>query len=223
MILAKDAADKNLYLRWLETEGVELIPTLWLAKHQKISLNEIIEKTHWTDFVFKPTISSKSWMTHRVSKLKSGKLEVRSEKQIISRFDAESILTKMLTSHDLCIQKFMPEILSSGEKSFVFIKGCFSHAISKSVGAKGWIAHEFFGGRNQFIIADEKEIKWATAIYNKLASRYGDLSYARIDGIYNANKQLYLLECELLVPRLFLVEANKMDHYLDSIIKNNDY
>lgn len=217
--IASDTVDKNLYLKWLENEGVKLIPTLWLSKQQKITLNEIVQKTQWTDFVIKPTISSKSWQTYRVLKLASGKFKVTSTTKIISTADAENIFDQLLTSFDVCIQKFIPEILTSGETSFVFIGGNFSHAISKTVSKSGWIAHEFFGGRNQSITANIYQVNWATAIYNKLVTRYGDLAYARIDGIYNSNKQLQLLECELLVPRLFLVEAKKLDQYIDSITK----
>jgi len=39
----------------------------------------------------------------------------------------------MSLDNDVCFQKFMPEILSRGELSFVFIDGKFSHAVQKTV------------------------------------------------------------------------------------------
>jgi len=38
----------------------------------------------------------------------------------------------------------MPEILSRGELSFVFIDGKFSHAVQKTVARNNWLAHDFF-------------------------------------------------------------------------------
>jgi len=55
----------------------------------------------------------------------------------------------MPLDNDVCFQKFMPEILSRGELSFVFIDGKFSHAVQKTVARNNWLAHEFFGGKNE--------------------------------------------------------------------------
>lgn len=219
IILAREAVDKKLYLKWLEHQDIHIIPTLWLAKQQPITLNKIVQKTLWTDFVIKPTISSKSWQTYRVLKRANNQFEVISSKNNPCLFDAETVLQRMLTTHDLCVQKFMPEILDLGEISFIFIEGIYSHAITKTVDNNGWIAHEFFGGKNHLFSAKKNDIDWADSIYNKLALRYGNLAYARIDGIYDSKMQLRLLECELLVPRLFLLEADKVDHYVNSLIR----
>lgn len=56
----------------------------------------------------------------------------------------------MLRTHDVCVQRFMPDILARGELSFIFMGGTFSHAVRKTVGTQGGgFAHELLGGVNQ--------------------------------------------------------------------------
>ena len=128
--LAKVAIDKALYLRDLENEGIPLIPSLWLTKNQSISIENILETTQWQELVIKPTISSKSWQTYRLSCLK-GKFCLRDSHGHIINENINHLLSKMLKSQSLCIQTFMPEILTYGEISCIFIGGKFSHAIKK--------------------------------------------------------------------------------------------
>ena len=211
------AIDKAKYLRELELSGVELIPTHWLKGQEHVSLEEIFEKTGWDEFVIKPTISSKSWNTYRV---------LRKEKQIqIAKADSQMVfqtliehtaVSKLMGPHDLCIQKFMPEIFSQGELSFVFIDNQFSHAIRKTVACDNWLAHEFFGGNNACYSPAQRQIAWASDIFSILQQKYGDFLYARIDAIPD-NQDLRLLECELMVPRLFLNEGNALNSYVQAI------
>ncbi len=210
-------SDKSVYLTALEENGIELVPTLWSAKDQKMSLEQIIHRVQWNDFVIKPTVSSKSWNTYRVKKLGSGVLKISSAKETLSRKNFVTMTDSFFANHDLCIQKFMPEILVSGELSFVFLDGRFSHAVSKTVAQQGWIAHESFGGRNESVDIPARDKRWAESVYEVLVSLYGDFSYARIDAIRDQRGQLKLLECELLVPRLFLLESGRMDSYIKMI------
>jgi hypothetical protein len=119
-------------------------------------------------------------------------------------------------SHDHCIQQFMPEIFSSGEISFVFIGNQYSHAVRKTVASDNWLAHEFFGGTNEIYAPSKREISWAAQLFYFLRGRYGDFLYARIDAIPDRH-QLRLLECELMVPRLFLTEGNALNKYVQAI------
>jgi len=112
----------------------------------------------------------------------------------------------------------MPEILSRGELSFVFIDGKFSHAVQKTVARNNWLAHEFFGGKNEHYKAAVTEMNWAQDIYSRLSYKYGDFLYARIDSIPDGQK-LRLLECELVVPRLFLREGHAFKKYAIAIKK----
>jgi glutathione synthase/RimK-type ligase-like ATP-grasp enzyme len=212
------AIDKANYLRGLQLSGVDLIPTLWLKRQECVRLEEIFEKTGWDDFVIKPTISSKSWNTYRVLS-KGNHIQIaKADTEMVFQTMTEHVaVSELMGPHDLCIQKFMPEIFSEGELSFVFINNQFSHAIRKTVGSDNWLAHEFFGGNNACYSPEKRQLSWARGIFSVLQQKYGDFLYARIDAIPD-NQDLRLLECELIVPRLFLNEGNALNNYVQAII-----
>jgi hypothetical protein len=223
LAITRAAIDKGKYLKELEQEGVDTIPTFWLKRGATVTLEDIIRETGWNDLVVKPTISSKCWSTYRVVKRANGMDIIRAENQIPPVlkslvFEHHLAFSELLKSHDVCCQKFMPEILSRGELSFVFIDSKFSHAVQKTVARNNWIAHEFFGGKNEYYKAAVAEINWAQDIYARLAYKYGDFLYARIDSISDGQK-LRLLECELVVPRLFLREGQAFEKYAIAIKK----
>jgi hypothetical protein len=124
----------------------------------------------------------------------------------------------LIETSDVCLQQFMPEIFSRGELSFVFIDNKFSHAIRKTVASDNWLAHELFGGKNESYQATAKEISWAEDIFKTLSQKYGDFLYARIDAIPDYER-LLLLECELMVPRLFLNEGHALESYVQAMKK----
>jgi hypothetical protein len=49
-----------------------------------------------------------------------------------------------------------------------------------------------------------------------MCQRYGYFLYARVDAIPH-KQNLQLLECELVVPRLFLTEGNALNKYVQAI------
>lgn len=215
--LIRAAIDKANYLRGLEWAGVDLIPTVWLKRGEPIKLEAIIEDTGWQDFVIKPTVSSKSWNTYRVF-ANGNKIQIAKADTNMSFQDSKTNnpFAELIELCDVCIQQFMPEIFSRGELSFVFIDNKFSHAIQKTVAPDNWLAHEFFGGKNEYYQATAKEISWAEQIFKILSQKYGDFLYARIDAISD-NQRLLLLECELIVPRLFLSEGHALESYVQAM------
>lgn len=123
----------------------------------------------------------------------------------------------------MCVQRFLPEIFSDGELSFVFLGGRFSHAVRKTVGDEGgWWAHERIGGRNFPLIPDDADLAWAESVNHLLEERYGTLWFGRVDGIRDDNGVLRLLECELAIPRLLLPEGRAFDRYADVIVHGLD-
>jgi len=215
--IIRATSDKSDYLQDLQLAGMDMIPTCWVKSGEEISLNEIAEHTGWQDFVVKPTVSSKSWKTFRVlSNQGSMQIAEADTRLVFKEIDQQTSLAELTGTHDLCIQQFMPEIFSTGELSFVFIDNQYSHAIRKTVATDNWLAHEFFGGSNQSYGANNKQISWAKHIFSYLQQRYGDFLYARIDAIPD-QQNLRLLECELMVPRLFLTEGNALNKYVQAI------
>lgn len=221
--IIRAATDKGKYLQELAREGVNTIPAYWLKRGASVALEDVFQTTGWHDLVVKPAISSKCWNTYRLVKRPNGMAMISAENQLSpalekTPFEQHQEFAELLNSHDVCLQKFMPEILSRGELSFVFIDGNFSHAVQKTVAKQNWLAHEFFGGKNALYKASVAEINWAHDIFTRLSDKYGDFLYARVDGIPDG-RQLRLLECELVVPRLFLLEGQAFDKYALAIKK----
>lgn len=235
--LIRAAIDKGIYLHLLEVQGIKTVPTRWVKRGERITIAQILEENGWDDVVLKPTISSRSWRTYRISRI-DGEYTVsepmpiyfenklQSQKEVLSfriivsdqMPKHEQVFQELVNAHDVCVQKFMPNILTEGETSFVFIDGSFSHAVQKTVGYNAWIAHEFYGGTNRYKEASSTEEIWAQNIYNKISQKYGNLLYSRIDAISEQSGELKLLECELVAPRLFLREGKSVEKYVDAII-----
>ncbi len=215
--LVRDAADKGRYLRRLEEDGVELIPTRWLSRGSATTVDAIMRETGWDDLVIKPTVSSGSWQTVRVSREECS----TSDSHFILPRDAEAVacrLEALLLTRDVCVQQFFPSVIGFGELSFVFLGGEFSHAVRKTVGSDGgWWAHERLGGVNYTWLPDARELEWATDIHRLLVERYGWLWFGRVDGIRDRQGQLRLLECELAIPRLLLPEGGAFDRYAQAV------
>ncbi len=210
---------KSDYLPQLEREGVALIPSRWLPRGWRGSLAGLLEACGWSEAVLKPAIGSKSWHTYRV-RWEGPRLAITAADgtTAVEAADADGWLERLAQDGEVCLQRFLPEICRAGEFSAVFLGGRFSHAVAKRVAAGGWIAHEGFGGRNQLWQACAAERRWAAAVEERLRRRFGVLPYARIDGIRAEGGELLLLECELVIPRLFLSEGEAFGRYAEVLL-----
>jgi hypothetical protein len=130
----------------------------------------------------------------------------------------DGLLERLARDGEVCLQRFLPDIAAAGEFSAVFLGGRFSHAVAKTVAVGGWVAHEHFGGQNRPHLASRAERRWADAVEERLRARFGVLPYVRIDGIRDGAGELLLLECELVAPRLFLLEGNAFGRYADVLV-----
>lgn len=213
---------KSHYLPQLERQGVALIPSRWLPRGWRGSLTGLLEACGWREAVLKPAIGAKSWQTYRVRRQGPGlaitAADGSSPAAALDAVDADAWLAGLALDGEVCVQRFLPGICRAGEFSAVFLGGEFSHAVAKSVAAGGWIAHEGFGGRNRLRQASAAERCWAVAVEERLRRRFGVLPYARIDGIRNEGGELLLLECELVIPRLFLREGEAFGRYADVLV-----
>jgi hypothetical protein len=217
--LLREAVDKNLYLRQLGNDGIELIPTRWLTRGSVVGVADLMDDMGWDDIVIKPTVSSGSWRTIRVSRKGSAMSEshfVLTGGMSIAPYDKD--VGQLISTHDVFVQRFLPDVLDYGELSFIFLGGTFSHAVRKTVEDGGWWAHERLGGQNFLHKPTSEDLAWAENIHQALVSRYGPLWYGRIDGIRDKGR-LLLLECELAIPRLLLPEGHAFDRYADALIQ----
>jgi len=212
---------KSDYLPPLERAGVALIPTRWLPRGWQGSLAGLLEDCGWPEAVIKPAIGSRSWQTFRVRRGPGG-LEILPAEGPApgGAGSGDDLLQRLSRESEVCVQRFLPSILEAGEFSAVFIDGDFSHAVRKRVAAGAWIAHEHFGGRNLACRASTAERQWADGVHTLLQRRFGSLLYSRIDGIRDAQGELRLLECELVIPRLFLQQGKAFGRYADALVRH---
>ena len=103
------------------------------------------------------------------------------------------------------IQKFVAEIQTKGEWSFVFFDKKFSHAVLKRAKAGDFRVQNYFGGTVETDLQPPPDlIDQAKTIVENVSE---DLLYARVDGV-EIDGELCSMELELIEPALFL-ENNK--------------
>ncbi|MGW9438095.1 ATP-grasp domain-containing protein [Streptomyces sp. NPDC055607] len=221
--LVDEGLDKAHYLPWLAERGVPVVPTRWVAAGTPTTLREVLDGTPWDEAVVKPTLSARGWSAFRVTRSAGDAHHpdptaehphlVLSDSTAKGEGEAERLFRELVATVDVCVQPFVPEIRTEGERSFVFIGGELSHVVHKEVAADGWIAHEGFGGRNTAVAWSPDQERWARRVHELLETRYGKLTYARIDTLPADDGGLQLLECELVAPRLFLAEGDAFGRY----------
>jgi glutathione synthase/RimK-type ligase-like ATP-grasp enzyme len=182
--VVRENADKH-YLRRLAAEGVTVAPTVWLESGDDFSLAAILEQQGWSRAVIKPVISMsayRTWLTNP-SRAASDETEVR----------------EMLSSSGVMIQRFIPEVQTQGEWSFVFFMREYSHAVLKIPKPGDFRTQRDFGGRHAESAPPGRLIEQAQNIILKVKE---PLLYARVDAV-EVDAELILMELELIDPVLF--------------------
>ena len=116
----------------------------------------------------------------------------------------EPLLRTILAESDLILQPYFPEIAESGEFSYFFFGGRFSHAIQKLPKRGDYRAHQLYGGTNHGIQPEPREIAQA---WSYVEGSGFDCAYARVDAFKRAG-QLRLVELELIEPHLYFENAD---------------
>lgn len=174
----------KFYLQQLQELGIDIIPTVFIAKNSGLELSILIPD-HWQRVIIKPAVSGGAYLT---------RLFDRSE---IASVAAE--YASIGVERDLLIQPFMPEIQELGELSLLFFGDKFSHAVLKRPSVGEFRVQSQFGGNYRAIAVSEELIETAQKI---IAAFGGELVYARVDGIISNGKFL-LMELELIEPDLY--------------------
>jgi len=172
------------YLHSLERRGVPVIPTEFLPRGRRPDLPVIMRRRGWARVVVKPAISAASWRT-----------------RVFSRADADegpAFLTGLVRDRDALVQRFMPEVDRSGERSIVWIAGEPTHAVRKAPRLAG--EDEQVSGA---LPVSDEERRLSRAALDGLER--GCL-YARVDLIRDDAGGLLVSELELIEPSLFLIQ-----------------
>jgi len=182
-------SDKR-YLRDLAARGVPVTPSLWLERGSGDTLAEVMERTGWSDVVVKPVVSANGWRTWRASRS--------------SALYRQNDFRQMLAEGGVVVQRFVEEVRSEGEWSFVFFGGAFSHAVLKRPNAGDFRVQLEYGGAATRVTAPAELVAQAE---NVLAAVSLPWLYARVDGCV-VDGRLQLMELEMLEPSLFLEIAS---------------
>jgi glutathione synthase/RimK-type ligase-like ATP-grasp enzyme len=187
-------ADKR-YLRRLEQSGITIPETHWLSEDEEASLSGVLAAHGWDCAVVKPTVSATAHKTKLVAR------------------DTDEILRG-----PAIVQKFMPEIQTQGESSFIFFDGEFSHAVCKLPAAGDFRVQTEFGGSVREFVPSRSVIDAATEVLRGL--EYQPL-YARVDGLEREGK-FVLMELELIEPVLFFGLGGAASRFAQSIALSLD-
>jgi glutathione synthase/RimK-type ligase-like ATP-grasp enzyme len=176
--------NKNYFLD-LSARGILLPPYQYLFQKANYLLADILKDNNWNKAVVKPAVSCGSFNTWIVNSSLTSLDELR--------------FARMLEKGDVIVQKFMHEIIDEGELSLIFFNKQFSHAISKKPKEGDFRVQLKFGGTAEPIVPDKKIIQQAAELLNSINE---SLLYARVDGVIAADDKFYLMELELIEPRL---------------------
>lgn len=176
--------DKS-YLQDLARVGVELVPTICVARQEQADIAAMARARGWDDIVIKPTIGGGGYRTHRfrVDQLPRHANEI----------------AEILNDRGLLVQPFLPEI-ANGELSLLFFDGVYSHAALKRPKAGEYRVQFQYGGTNEDIEVSAALVAQAHVCIERCPALP---VYARVDGVVKDGRFL-LMELEVFEPLMFL-------------------
>jgi glutathione synthase/RimK-type ligase-like ATP-grasp enzyme len=189
MINSREILDWNFdksYLRDLASKGVELVPTICIARQEKADIAALARARGWNDIVVKPTVGG------------GGYRVVRFSLDQLPRY-ADNI-ARTLEDRGVLVQPFLPEIMSGGELSLLFFDGVYSHAVCKRPQAGDYRVQFQYGGTDEDVDVGAELIAQAR---NCVEHAPNLPVYARVDGVVKDGRFL-LMELEVFEPLMFL-------------------
>ena len=175
----------KFYLREMESQGVRILPTVFINKTPDLDLKAILP-SNWKKAVIKPAFSAGSYQTEA--------FDVTNADTISSQYKT------IATEKELLLQEFMPEIETLGETSFIFFNKIFSHSVNKKPLQGDFRIQIQFGGKYTLCNPTSDLIAQAQKIIDLFPE---ELLYARVDGII-IDDQLHLMEVECIERDLYL-------------------
>jgi glutathione synthase/RimK-type ligase-like ATP-grasp enzyme len=175
--------DKH-YLKDIENAGFPVPKTVFVDAGPDVDLKQLMEHAGFADAVIKPAISASAYETHHVN---AGEAIA---------FNRQ--LQALLTRHAMLVQEFVPEIVTQGEWSLVFIGGQFTHAVSKLPQAGDFRVQHEHGGSATLTEPPEEMIGIASAVLHRFAP---EAIYCRVDLVQRGREAL-IMELELIDPLL---------------------
>jgi len=174
------------YLLELEERGAPVVPTAWLARGDRVDLDELLRQRGWSRAVVKPAVAAGSSGLTRVE-AGDGR--------------GQPAVEALLRTHDVLVQPYLPSIETRGELSVVVVDGVPTHAVRKLPTAGDFRIQQEFGGRY-----DREELGPDTdALARWIVDATGsELLVARVDLVEDADGAPQLIELEATEPDLYL-------------------
>jgi glutathione synthase/RimK-type ligase-like ATP-grasp enzyme len=173
------------YLYDLEKHGVRIIPTRCFEQGSSANLEQLMQEQGWSEVVIKPAVSADSYGTILVEE---GMAQ-----------EGQMYLDHMLSTHDMLIQPFFPTIMSSGERSLIFIDGEVTHAVVRPpVLSREPVPDP---PKKELVVPSKEELQLAHKVIETLSS---PVLYARIDVVDDLEGKPCVMEIELVEPEFWL-------------------
>ena len=188
--------DKH-YLSDLSKKGINIAPTLFVEKGDKITINDLFNKTDWAEAVIKPAISGAARHTYRIT--------------AENCFEKEEIFQNLIENECMLFQKFLQNITKMGEISLIMIGGKYTHAVKKIAKKGDFRVQDDHGGKVEKYTPTKEDTLFAE---NCLKASPFTPIYARVDIVYDNNNKPSLSELELIEPELWFRNCPKSTELL---------
>lgn len=188
------------YLRELTARGVTVPRTVFIPRGPAPELARVLAEHGMTEVVVKPAVSLSAYRTWRSDPDQAGAHQ--------QEFAAS------LAEGTVLVQAFVPEVLSEGELSLVFVERRYSHAVRKRPRSGDFRVQVDHGGTREAAAPPAWVVERAAACLGTIPV---PLLYARVDGVV-VGEQFVVMEMELLDPVLFLeFDAAAADRIAEAI------
>lgn len=167
------------YLLDLESRGVRIVPTALIPRGSVTRVSDVMHARGWSRAVVKPAVSASASRTYVV--------------------DA-AFAVEHPADEDQLVQVFVDAVSTSGEWSFVFLDGAFSHAALKRPALGEFRVQPSFGGTATAVSPPPRLLDQAEEIMACIDEPW---LYARVDAV-EIDRRLHLMELEMIEPSLFL-------------------
>ena len=176
------------YLRELESNGVNIVKTLWRENLTFQHVGEYFDELNVDQLVIKPRISANAdntfWLT----------------KDNYQTFYPQ--LEKVFSASEFLVQPFMESVIKEGEFSLFYFNGQYSHAILKTPKDSDFRVQEEHGGRLAAITPEKNLTEHAEQALSAIKMQIGMPLYARVDFV-RCEQGFALMEAELIEPSLY--------------------
>jgi len=177
---------EKTYLKDLEAQGIQIVPTHWYDKFDTHSLTKAFNYWNCEEIIVKPVVSANADNTFRIHTQR----QLNDQLQLFSVFENRAYM----------VQPFIQNILKEGEFSTFYFNGEYSHSILKTPKQGDFRVQEEHGGS---LLKIEPEVTLKDISLKILQQINPTPLYARLDFVRNKNNEFCVMEVELIEPSLY--------------------